>query len=205
MFRPAATAALAAVLALTAAPALAGQLACDGPFAIDSSEARLVEAFGRDNVVTGEVDGPEGTTMIATTVFPDDPERRFQAVWWDDETLSDPSFFTLARADIAPGGLRIGMPLAEVEALNGEPFTMLGFGWDYGGAASFASGRLSALPGDCLLSVSFDPTRPLPEGTDAEPIEGDKEVASDLPLLRAVEPVVYEVRFGYPHPDFRAD
>ena len=203
MFRPAA--ALATAIALAAAPAVAEQLACEGPFAIDSSEARLVETFGRDNVVTGEVDGPEGTTMIATTVFPDDPEHSFQVVWWDEEALDSPSFFTLAPADTAPGGLRLGMPLAEVEALNGEPFTMLGFGWDYGGAASFASGQLSALPGDCLLSVSFDPSTALPEGTDAEPIEGDKEVASNLPLLRAVEPVVYEVRFGYPHPDFRAD
>jgi hypothetical protein len=197
----AALAALALLLPLS--PAIAAELACEGVFGIDTSEARFVETFGRENVITGEVPGPEGTTMIGTTVYPGDPEREFQAVWWDEETLTDLSFVTVPAADTAPGGLRLGMSLEEIEALNGEPFTILGFSWDYGGSASFQSGKLSGLPGGCHLSLMFEPTVELPAGTDSAPIEGDIEVLSTLPLLRQVEPRIAELMFGYPHPDFR--
>ena len=37
-------------LLLLAAPATAADIVCEGPFAADSSEARLIEAFGKDNV-----------------------------------------------------------------------------------------------------------------------------------------------------------
>ena len=70
-----------------ATPGLAEEIACEGAFGIDSSEARLIEIYGADNVVTGIVPGPEGTEMLATTVFPDDPKRSLQFVWWNEEAL----------------------------------------------------------------------------------------------------------------------
>lgn len=197
-------AAVAALALLLPTPsALAAELACEGVFGIDSSEARLVAHFGREHVVTGEVPGPEGTTMIATTVYPGDPEREFQAVWWHEDTLRDPSFFTTPPGDTAPGGARIGMTVEEVEALNGGPFNILGFGWDYSGSTGFQPGDLSGLPELCFVNVTFEPSVELPADVDPEPISGDKEVRSDLPLLRQVEPRVVEIHFGYPHPDFR--
>jgi len=189
--------------AALATPAAAAQLACEGVFGIDTSEARFIETFGAQNVVTGEVPGPEGTTMIATTVYPGDPEREFQAIWWNEAARTDLSFVGIPAGDIAPGGVRLGMDLAEVEALNGGPFTVMGFWWDYGGSAGFESGKLAELGNDCHLTVTFEPTVELPADADPEPISGDKEVPSDLPLLRQVEPRVVEVTFGYPHPDFR--
>ena len=59
---------IAALAFAAAGSALAAEpVACAGAFASDSSEARLIETFGKANVVTGEVDGPEGSTMLATT------------------------------------------------------------------------------------------------------------------------------------------
>ena len=192
-----------AILALCTAPAGAAELACEGVFGIDTSEARFIATFGAENVVTAEVPGPEGMTMIATIVYPGDPEREFQAVWWDEEGLKDLSYVSVPPGDTAPGGVRIGMSIADVEELNGGPFTIYGFDWDYGGAANFEGGALAELPQDCRLMVSFQPSLAYPEGVDIDPIIGDKEVPSDLPLMRRVEPKVTALMFGYPHPDFR--
>jgi hypothetical protein len=181
--------------------AFASQLACEGVFGADTSEARFIETFGAENVVTGKlVEGPEGDTVIATTVYPGDPAREFRAVWWDDAARKDLSYVGLPPGETAPGGVEVGMSIEEVETLNGETFVIHGFGWDYGGSALFYSGRLSSLPGACDLSVFFEPTARLPEGVDDGLISGDREVPSDLPLLRQVEPRIWSIEFGYPHP-----
>ncbi len=189
-------------LLAAASPVMAEDFACEGPFAIDSSEARLIETYGADNVVTGIVPGPEGTEMLATTVFPDNAKKTMQFVWWDEDNLSGPSYIELPAKMTAPGGVRIGQTLAEVVALNGGPFKLTGFGWDYGGYAGFESGALADLPGDCILSLRFDPGE-APAGVDTTPTMGDKELTSDDPLLAQMPVTVYSLSVGYPHPDFR--
>ena len=68
-------------LSLGAAPLLAEEIGCEGVFKQSASLADIEAAFGKDNVVTGEVPGPEGTTMIATTIFPNEMlSRRFMRV-----------------------------------------------------------------------------------------------------------------------------
>jgi len=186
-----------------AAPSPAGQVACEGAFAIDSSEARLLAIYGAGNVWTGIVPGPEGTEMLATRVFDGDPERRLEFVWWDEQARKDPSYIELGTGMVAPGGVRAGLTVDAVEALNGGPFTLTGFGWDYGGLASPETGALAGLPGGCILSIVFEPTRPVAPGTDTAAIDGDRVVASGEPLLDAVDARVYRVSVGYPHPDFR--
>ena len=196
-----ARASLFVALALSA-PVLAEEIACDGVFAIDSSEARLIEAYGAGNVVTGVVPGPEGSEMLATTVFPDEPERSLQFTWWDEEALSDPGYIELPPKAVSPGGVHIGQTLAEVEALNGEPFTLLGFGWDYGGSAGFETGALSNLAGGCHLNLLFDPNV-YPPDVDTLPTQGDVALSSDDPLLARMDVRVYAMSIGYPHPDLR--
>lgn len=192
---------LVAIAALSG-PALSAEIACEGAFGIDTSEARLIEIYGADNVWTGIVPGPEGTEMLATEVFRDSPKRRLQFVWWDEDGRKDPSYIELSTKMITPGGVRAGMSVAEVEALNGEPFQLSGFGWDYGGGAWFKSGDLSSLAGGCSLSLTFSPTH-YPPGHDYDPITGDREVSSDNPLLAIVDARLDWVAIGYPHPDFR--
>ena len=50
------------------------------------------------------------------------------------------------------------MGITDVEALNGEPFTLSGFFWDYGGSAGFDTGKLSGLAGGCVLNLQFSPS-----------------------------------------------
>lgn len=193
---------LAATLAIFASPASAAELACEGPFAADSSAARLIETYGRDNVVTGEVPGPEGSTIIATTVFPNDPDRTMEFGWWDEERFERLAYFTLPAGDTAPGGLKPGLTVREVEALNGAPFIIGGFWWDYGGGADFSDGKLAEAPGGCHVSVRFSPMADIPAELDVTSISGEVSIPSDTPLLEQLDTRVESVTIGYP--DFSA-
>jgi len=189
-------------LLLLAGPVSALEVACEGAFAIDSSEARLIEIYGASNVRTGIVPGPEGTEMLATEVYPESAKRRLQFVWWNEDQRTDLSYVDLPPKLPGPGGVRYGMSVAEVEALNGAPFTMSGFGWDYGGHAGFDKGSLSDLPGGCAVGVTFSPES-YPEGLDVDEIIGDRPVQSNNPLLEQVNARVDQVFISYPHPDYR--
>lgn len=187
-------------LLVFATPAVAQQIECSGAFGVDSSAARLIEIYGADNVVTGDVDGPEGTTMLATTVFPDEPKQRLEFIWLDEVALTKPASISLSSKSIAPGGIRIGMPIAEVQAINGEPFTVTGFGWDYGGYAWFASGALAQMDQGCWIGVRFA-TGAYPDTLDVSTAMGDLELSSDYPLLQKMDVRLSEISIGYDGPD----
>ncbi|HZY68461.1 MAG TPA: hypothetical protein VFE52_07730 [Devosia sp.] len=193
--------ALAVTVAVVSAPVSAAEIGCEGVFNAETTLADLEAEFGAENVVTGEVPGPEGTTMVATTIFPDDPDRTMQVRWWDEENVSSFAGVTLAAGDTGPGGIALGMPIAEVEAINGEPFNLWGFFWDYGGGAGFQSGTLSDIPGGCFVNLRFAPAREdLPDSLSLA-ISGDIELRSDMPELTEAEVVVREINLGYPFPE----
>jgi hypothetical protein len=175
---------------------------CTGVFGVDSSEALVIETYGADNVVTGDSPGPEGTTVLATTVFPDSPDDSIRFGWWNEEELSDLSYADLPANMTGPKGVRTGMTIAELVELNGEPFTLSGFGWDYGGFANLQSGELADLEGGCILSVRFA-LGETQDGVDDTSIMGDQEVSSDNPVLEELDVRVQSVSVGYAHPDFR--
>jgi hypothetical protein len=188
---------------LLATPAFADQLSCDGPFSADSSAQKLIEAFGKDNVVTGEVPGPEGSTVLATTIYGNDPTRRIEVGWWDEDNLSQLAYFTVPSADVSPQGVKTGMTVKEVEALNGGPFEMQGFWWDYGGYANFTGGKLGAADTGCMVSVRFAPKDgEAPADLNVDAISGEVTVPSSEPLLEQLGVHVDTVSVSYP--DFGA-
>ncbi len=163
-------------------------VACTGVYAADSSEARVIETFGADNVVTGIVPGPEGTEILATTVYPDDPERTMQFGWWDEEKREYLSYVDLAPSQASPGGARIGMTVAEIVKLNGEPFTINGFWWDYGGYAFIEKGAFADNPDGCSVSIRFDTTLDGAPDTNFDPISGEVTVPPTSPCSRPWAP-----------------
>jgi hypothetical protein len=108
-------------------------------------------------------------------------------------------------ADTAPGGVKVGMGIDEVQALNGEPFTLQGFYWDYGGAAGFQTGKLANLPGGCFMSLMFNPSVEELDQATSDAISGDRELTSDMPEFKVAKPVVQEVSLGYPDAEAPAD
>ena len=179
-----------------------GPVDCSGVYGADTSEQRVIDTFGAENVVTGPVDGPEGSTYIATTVFPDQPTRTMVFSWFDEDARTGISNIQLAATQAGPFGVRAGMTVAEVEAINGEPFTLSGFWWDYGGFAGFDSGKLSGVEGDCYVSLRFTAPDEVPGAIDVTPISGDIEVPSSEGLLEALDVRVEQVSLGYASEDY---
>jgi hypothetical protein len=190
-----------AALLLGTAPVLAEEIGCEGVFNQNATLAEIEAAFGKDNVVTGEVQGTEGFMMVATTIYPNDPERTMQVRWWDEANVTYLAGVTLAKTDTGPGGVKVGMPIEEVQAINGEPFALMGFFWDYGGSAGFQSGKLSGLKGECFLGLQFGPTLDrLPSDIEMA-ISGDVELRSDQPEVLAAMVTVNEVNLSYAYPE----
>lgn len=174
---------------------------CEGVFGPESSEALVKQTFGAENVVTGTVHGPEGIEMLATTVFSDDPDRSMEFGWWDEENLRYLSYVELAPSQQTPGGVRIGMSVAEVEAINGAPFTINGFWWDYGGNAMIEKGALANPDEGCRFWIRFATMEEYSEDIDVTPIAGEVTVPSSEPLLEQLGARVVSISLAYPWPD----
>ncbi len=181
-------------------PAKANVIFCAGPFAPDSSFAKLQQAFGPANVTTEQVDGAEGDKLVVTALFAKVKARRIEISWNDAKARKRINMVSLGRAaQWVAGGVRIGSTLAEVEALNGKPFTLAGFDWDYGGTVTdWQGGKLETLPGGCRLGVRFDADRQSP-ATARDKVMGDKDFTSTDSNMRASRPRVYEIFLSYPN------
>jgi hypothetical protein len=186
------------VLGFAAFAAHADELKCEGPFAKDSDHQRLVSLFGQRNVVKSVVH-EESEQMNASTIFPKDPARSVEVVWWNGKARKRPSSIqTSGSGWIGPKGIRVGMALSEVEALNGRPFTLYGFGWDFGGTSSdWKGGELADLPSGCNLIVIFSLDETASEGAQIK-VSSDNEFASNQNEIKAVKPRVARIGLGFP-------
>ncbi|WP_020177770.1 hypothetical protein [Methylopila sp. M107] len=187
---------------LCAAPALAVEppvLGCAGPIARDATAASLAKALGAANVTDEQIDGAEGETLTGTALYGADPQARVEVLWRDDSRKARPET-VLIRGDSKArfAGLSVGMELTAVEALNGKPFTITGFGWDGGGAVSdWKGGKLSALPGGCVVALQFGPADDAPEKA-LDRVSGDRKLTSSDKAMRAVRPKLQSISFGWP-------
>lgn len=178
-------------------------LSCLGPLARGANEAALIKAFGAANVARGAIDVGEGMSEPGNILFANDPKRRLEVLWHDSARRSRPSSVSVAPGAIwriaVPGAeppVRQGMTLAQVEAANGRPFEILGFGWDRGGhAGDWKGGRLARPDGGCEISLRFDPE---PGFLAMDAISGDRPFSSADARIRAVRPVVVEIRLNWP-------
>jgi hypothetical protein len=173
---------------------------CTGPFAKTSSHDQPIDVFGAANVVFQDIGGPEGETRLGSIVFPEEPQRRFAVVWKDDAGRRNPKeiYFREGSAWRTSNGLRIGGGLAEVQQLNGKPFSMRGFEWDYGGyVRSWQGGALERFNTDCHLGMRFEPSDDRLAGALSR-VLGERSLLSNDPDVRAVRPKISEIFLKYP-------
>jgi hypothetical protein len=198
---------LVATLALAAAPLSAQQrarpiahvVACSGIFAKDSDHLKLTAAFDSKNVTFTDVEADGGSKVPASVVFPNDPKRRLEVWWSNPGARSDIHLIVIGGQSTwtAPGGVRLGQTLEQVEKLNHKPFKLKGFDKDRIATVSdWDGGALASHAGDCNagLSLRADPK------TSAEAISAlsaEKEYSSADPAIRAAKPTVSEVLIGY--------
>jgi hypothetical protein len=173
------------------------ELTCQGPFARNSSHAILARTFGDKNVVVQEVEGGEGTKLSASIIYPNDSRRRLEVLWKNENARQDTDMVSiLGESQWTVGhGLKLGMTLDEVEALNGVPFEIRNLNLEYGGASiSWRGGALSKVPGGCKVSVGFEPVDGSPS---AYKKIGYDDLLSNDPSLRAMRPKVMGLGIHY--------
>lgn len=193
----AALAFLFAASAAVAAPKTPAQVTCTGAFAKGVTHASLVKAFGKPQVAFLEVGTGEGETAKASVVFPREKARRIEILWKNERARRDPAEIRtgVAAQWSTARGIRRGMTLAEIEALNGRPFMFYGFGFDYGGTTlDWNGGALKTQPGGCTLTLRFA----MRENADNAGIHGEeRSFSSDDAAMRIAAPVVDAVTLIY--------
>ncbi len=181
-----------------AAPATT--VACAGVFAPNSSHQALETAFNAKNVSFTEVEGgPEGSKLMASVLFPNDPKRRLEVLWQNEDERTDTYRIVITGQSTwsGPKGLRLGLPLAAVEKINGKPFKLQGFDQSNSSVAiDWQDGALASLPGGCNVGVFFAADPKAPQSARAE--AAGEEFASSDAAIRALKPTVTEILFGYP-------
>jgi len=180
-------------------PAASTVLTCGGVFAKDSTHLKIAIKYDSKNVVFGDVDGPDGSKIKASVLFPNEPKRRLEVVWSNDASRSDVSVIAINGKSqwVAPKGLKLGLSLSALQKANGKPFKLGGFGAD--GLASVAGwdgGALSSLPGGCKVGIRL--AADSKASADARSaVSGDKEFSSDDASVLALKPAVAEILIGY--------
>ncbi len=173
-------------------------IACNGVFAKDSGHMKLALRFEPKNLAYGPVDGPDGSKINATILYPNDPKRRLEVLWNNEASRNDVAVIAInGRSQwVAPKGLKLGLAIAALEKANGKPFKISGFGED--GAASvlgWEGGALASLPGGCKVGMRLMADPKAPE--DARSGATEKEYLSNDPSIRALKPTINEILIGY--------
>jgi hypothetical protein len=194
---PLAAAFFAACSAVEAAPrnATPATFDCIGPFGREARHNDVVAAFGQRNVALRSVDAGEGAKVDATVVHPNNKARRVEITWNDAQARRRPATITVRKGSAwrIANGIGVGTPLERVEAINGRPFMLAGFDWDYGGTVTdWQGGALAKRPGACRLMLRFEPRR----RTNAD-VSGDRDFSSADKAMRAAAPAVYEMILSF--------
>jgi hypothetical protein len=173
---------------------------------VDSATSRLklVERFGAANVVDDSIQYADAPPVFGTVLFPKDSTRRLEIIWTDPKTQSHPERVFLRGESgrwAADPGIRLGMRLTELERVNGKPFTLTGFDWDYGGTVSDWKGgtlarRSSELP---HLFVQLSPAE-ADTGAVRDSVAGDREFSSHDPRMQQLNPHVQVISVAYALP-----
>lgn len=95
-------------------------------------------------------------------------------------------------------GIRLGMRLTDLERINGGPFTVMGFDWDYGGTVTnWRGGKLARKPSE--LPRIFIQLLPAETDTGAirNSVAGDREFSSKNAAMQRLNPHVASISVAY--------
>ncbi len=144
----------------------------------------IERAYGKENLKLQKIPGAEGEEIDGAKLFAG-TGRELEIVWDPDNDKKQVVFDirVMGKDWKFENGLKSGMTVEEVEKINGKPFKVAGFEWDYGGYANFEGGKLAG-----KVSIRFSPsTENVPEY-----LSGDKQISSSDKKLRAAKPLVDE-------------
>ena len=172
--------------------------------AITASTTRkdLVARYGAANVRDQDVDIGEGETEPGTAVFPRDPKRSIEILWKDPKTKRSPKSLTVrgsASLWKTVHEITLGTSLKKLEQINGRPFELFGFEWDYSGTvSSWQNGVLDKdLVANGRVTLRLNPSEHTPQA-DVDQAAGEGPFASNQPVMQKINPCVYEISWEFP-------
>ena len=171
-----------------------------GAITPDTTEEDLIELFGVDAVSAADVELGEGFVCHGAEIaFAD--EETLKLIWRDADNRAGVSEVVVNGSRWhTEGGVKLGLSLKELERINGGPFTLSGFGWDYGGTVgTWEGGKLSlALPAarHNVVIRLFPPRERFDDLTAAEQtaVSGDQTLDSDHPVMQKLNPAISDLR-----------
>jgi hypothetical protein len=169
--------------------------AAAGRVTAGSSEADLRQAYGPDAVDSSRIDIGEGETTPGTVLYHSDSARRAEIIWQDTVKRARPARLILRGGrslwQVNPG-ISLGTSLQDLERMNGRPFKLAGFGWDYSGVViDWSGGNLdSSLAG---IKLYLDPGNSAYESPIYAQVLGDRDYSSALAPMQQLSPRVYQI------------
>ncbi len=187
-----------------------------GPITAASVPEDVRQMFPKDAVEEDEIELDEGMLQPATVLFKKTPSEALAIAWTGKGPQAHPKqiyiCFGRRRGPCrwqTAGGIKVGMRLGELTALNGKSFTVSGFGWNYGGnVLSWEGGALAKLDCNGRLVLTLDGERVrageyavklTPE--EVRSFSGDRPIATSNAALAKLDPRVVELLYQFPGPD----
>jgi len=174
---------------------------CEGPFARDTSHAKLAKEFGAANIDTDYDSEADGEVTI---LFPKDPQRRLKIRWKDQKGRRKPDYIKIEKpSSWSVAGVTTGTSLVELERLNGGPFAVT-FDVDDPGRVSDWKGGHFKTPFSlgCRFGGGLWIDEELSEAVDKfanSETTGDGSLLSSGPELRAAKPAIVDRMYiAYP-------
>lgn len=153
----------------------------------ESTHQSLVQLLGPEAVIKEDLHVGESTWVQGTIIYPNTNNELL--IYWQNE-----DYETIRQIAISkPGGqwqtmkgIHIGQSIKEVTAINGGPFNLTGFQWDYAGKTlNWQGGKLST-----HLTLAFDYNGDI----SIYPfLIGDKIISSDNSSLLKLDPRVRQI------------
>ena len=184
-----------------------------GPITAGAVPADLRRIFPDASIKDDEIELDEGMLQPATLVYPGNPSETLAIAWNGKGPQAHPrEIFVcwgrrrgLCRWQTS-SGIKMGMRLDQLEAMNGKPFIVWGFGWNYGGnVISWEGGALAKLDcgGRLVLTLDAERLGPgrysaglTPEETHS--ITGDRPISSSIQGMQKANPAVVGILFQFP-------
>ena len=179
---------------------------CDSAFRVNDSHDAIARRYSPENVTIGAVYVGEGFSERGTILFANDPLRRAEISWKDTVALRNPRI-VYVNGDSGrtywrtTDGITIGSDLRSIERLNGEPFALSGFGWDYAGTViSWRDGKLAHyVRPSCEVLMRLN-TAPGADSRLRQRVLGDMRFLSDNLEMQALNPRVYQLFIYFKDP-----
>ena len=174
-----------------------------------SSEAHMIELFGRQSISRGTIHVGEGEKVPATILFAGESGRELKVSWHDRQRRRHPEQIVIEGTGsewFLSSGLRTGIDLDSLRRLNERAFEMSGFEWDYGGTVvDWKGGKIEKMEREdawlVVRTVRSDSGKAAVSEEEMRQIVGDRLISSENGVLKRVNPVVRTIIMVFAPPE----